>query len=400
MDFGMLPPEVNSARMYAGPGSSPLLTAAAAWDGLAAELRVTAASYDSAISGLMGSWTGPASASMVAAAAPYVAWMNTTAVQSEQTAAQARSAAAAYEAAFAMTVPPPVVAANRSLVASLIATNFLGQNTPAIAAAEAQYGEMWAQDAAAMYGYAASSATATRLTLFQAPQQIGNPAGLVSQAAAAHAATTAAAANTPTTLQEAMTALPQTLQGLASPLSSASSLPSTSTLTSMFNTSMNSLKTVLYPASIVSMMPMRGLSMANMSKSLMSSVGAAAKALPAAGAALSHGVGSGALGSLGTVNLGLGGSPGAVSAGLGRAATVGALSVPQAWSPAQIANPFAAGLPGVGFGSLPSEAAASMGLPPMTPITNMATQGMHGVFTAAPRYGFRPAVLARPPAAG
>jgi len=113
--------------------------------------------------------------------------------------------------------------------------------------------------------------------------------------------------------------------------------------------------------------------------------------------ALSHGVGAGALGPLGTVNLGVGGSPGAVSAGLGRAVTVGALSVPQAWSPAPIANPFAAGLPGVGFGSLPSQAAASMGLPPMTPITNMATQGM---FTAAPRYGFRPAVLARPPAAG
>ncbi|TVS88234.1 PPE family protein [Mycobacterium helveticum] len=397
MDFGMLPPEVNSARMYAGPGSGPLLTAAAAWDGLAAELRVTAASCDSVLSGLVSSWTGPASASMVGAVAPYVAWMNTTAAQSEHSAAQARAAAAAYEAAFAMTVPPQFVAANRSLVMSLIATNFLGQNTPAIAAAEAQYGEMWARDAAAMYGYAGASASASRLTPLQAPQQLGNPAGPVGQTAAVQAATTSAAANTQTTLQEAMSALPQTLQGLASPLSSASFLPSTSTLTSVFNSSMNNLKTVLYPASIVSMMPMRGLSMANMSKSLMSSVGAAAKAIPAAGAALSHGVGAGALGPLGTVNLGVGGSPGAVSAGLGRAVTVGALSVPQAWSPAPIANPFAAGLPGVGFGSLPSQAAASMGLPPMTPITNMATQGM---FTAAPRYGFRPAVLARPPAAG
>jgi PPE-repeat protein len=32
----------------------------------------------------------------------------------------------------------------------LVATNFLGQNTPAIAATEAQYAEMWAQDAAVM----------------------------------------------------------------------------------------------------------------------------------------------------------------------------------------------------------------------------------------------------------
>ncbi|MDD4867529.1 MAG: PPE domain-containing protein, partial [Mycobacterium sp.] len=38
MFFGLLPPEVNSARMYAGPGSGSMLTAAEAWDGLAAQL--------------------------------------------------------------------------------------------------------------------------------------------------------------------------------------------------------------------------------------------------------------------------------------------------------------------------------------------------------------------------
>lgn len=38
LDFGALPPEINSGRMYAGPGSGPLLAAAAAWDALAAEL--------------------------------------------------------------------------------------------------------------------------------------------------------------------------------------------------------------------------------------------------------------------------------------------------------------------------------------------------------------------------
>ena len=98
---------------------------------------------------------GPSSTAMEAAAAPYVAWMSATAGQAEQTAAQAKAAAAAYQAAFAMTVPPPVIAANRTQLASLTATNVFGQNTPAIAATEAQYGEMWAQDAAAMYGYAA-----------------------------------------------------------------------------------------------------------------------------------------------------------------------------------------------------------------------------------------------------
>jgi hypothetical protein len=155
VDFAMLPPEINSARMYGGPGSGPMLAAASAWNGLAAELRSTALCYGSVLSALTGEeWHGPASAAMSAAVAPYVAWMSTTAAQAEQTAAQAESAVAAYEAAFAATVPPPLIAANRAQLAALVATNVLGQNTPAIAATEAQYGEMWAQDAAAMYGYA------------------------------------------------------------------------------------------------------------------------------------------------------------------------------------------------------------------------------------------------------
>jgi PPE-repeat protein len=49
MDFGLLPPEINSGRMYAGPGPGPMLAAAAAWDAPAAELHLTAASYGSAI---------------------------------------------------------------------------------------------------------------------------------------------------------------------------------------------------------------------------------------------------------------------------------------------------------------------------------------------------------------
>ena len=88
MDFGALPPEINSARMYSGPGSGPLMAAATAWDELATELDSTAASYSSVISELTGEdWLGPSSASMAAAAAPYAAWMNTTAAQAEQAAA-------------------------------------------------------------------------------------------------------------------------------------------------------------------------------------------------------------------------------------------------------------------------------------------------------------------------
>ncbi len=200
MDFGALPPEINSARMYSGPGAGPLMAAATAWDELATELNSTAASYSSVISGITSEdWLGPSSASMAAAAAPYAAWMSTTGAQAEQAAAQAMAAASAYEAAFAMTVPPPVIAANRSQTMALIATNILGQNTPAIAASEAQYAEMWAQDGAAMQGYASSSAAASKLRPFTSPPQTTNPAGLAGQAGtvAQTAAPAAAAADPP-----------------------------------------------------------------------------------------------------------------------------------------------------------------------------------------------------------
>ncbi|HSS26130.1 MAG TPA: PPE family protein, partial [Mycobacterium sp.] len=178
LDFGALPPEINSGRMYAGPGSGPMLAAAAAWDVVAAELYSTASSYGSVISNLASGWLGPSSIAMAAAATPYVSWISATAGQAAATGAQAKAAVAAYEAAFAMTVPPPVIAANRALLMMLIATNFFGQNTPAIMATEAQYMEMWAQDAAAMYGYAGASQTASTFTPFMSPLPSTNPAGL------------------------------------------------------------------------------------------------------------------------------------------------------------------------------------------------------------------------------
>ncbi|CAJ1496813.1 PPE family protein [[Mycobacterium] holstebronense] len=204
MDFAFLPPEVNSGRMYTGPGAAPMLAAATAWDALAAELETAAVSYSEAISSLIGhAWSGPTSVAMAAAAAPYVAWLQAVAANAEQTAIQAKVVASAYEAAFAATVPPTVVAANRTLLATLVATNFFGQNTPAIAATEAAYAEMWAQDAVAMYGYAAAAMPASSLPQLEQPPQTTNPAGPGSQSAAvSHAAAGNGQALAQSTLQQ------------------------------------------------------------------------------------------------------------------------------------------------------------------------------------------------------
>ncbi|OBK17294.1 PPE family protein [Mycobacterium asiaticum] len=205
MDFGIYPPEINSGRMYTGPGPGPLLAAAQAWDSLADEMYTAISGYQSAVSELTeGAWTGPSSAAMSAAAGSYVEWLSATAAQAEQTAAQAWTAVAAYEAAFAATVPPPEIAANRSLLAALVATNFLGQNTPAIAATEALYAEMWGQDSLAMYNYAASSAAAAVLTPFSSPDPNTDPAATAGQAVAG-------------TAQDAISVVPQALSAMALP---------------------------------------------------------------------------------------------------------------------------------------------------------------------------------------
>jgi len=194
VDYGALPPEINSGRLYAGPGPGSLLTAAVAWDGLATELHSTAAVYRSVVSGLtVGPWMGPSSTAMAAAADSYVGWLSTTAAQAEQTAGQAKAAASAHGTALAATVPPPLIAANRSLLMALIATNFYGQNSAAIGETELLYAEMWAQDAAAMYGYLNSSAAASALTPFSSPPQTTNPGGQAAQATSVLAATGSAA---------------------------------------------------------------------------------------------------------------------------------------------------------------------------------------------------------------
>jgi PPE-repeat protein len=387
MDFAMLPPEINSGRMYAGPGPGPVLAAAAAWDGLAAELYSAATSYQSVTSGLTaGPWLGPSSASMAAAAAAYVAWMNTTAAQAEQTAAQAKAAAAAYETAFAATVPPPVIAANRSLLMALIATNLLGQNTPAIAATQTQYAEMWAQDAAAMYGYAGSSASATTLTPFTPPAPTTSPGGLAGQAAAVAQAT-------------GTSAVPTALQGLASPLPSTSGAAS-SGLTGILQ-SLGLSSPLGYADGAVSS---AGLAVSSGAWRSASDADAAMLAADDQMTSMDDQV----MGALGQVTGmegrimnrfdQLGAVRTAVSAGVGQAASVGALSVPQAWTAAAPAIRLASvPLPATSLSAAPEVFADSLGsLFSGMPLASMAGRAIVGTVSLDRREHLGATTHARP----
>jgi PPE-repeat protein len=207
MFYGAFPPEFNSGRMYTGPGSESMLAAAAAWDDLATELQSAASSYSAVISSLStGPWTGPSSIAMASAVTPYLAWMQQTAAQAHQAASQATEAASAYQTAFASTVPPGVIAANRSFLAQLLATNIFGQNTSEIATTEAQYGEFWAQDGEAMDTYFASSATASNsLAAFAPAPKTTSDSGPAQQASAVSLATGNSAGNAAAAVNAAAT---------------------------------------------------------------------------------------------------------------------------------------------------------------------------------------------------
>lgn len=325
MDFGILPPEINSGRMYAGEGSGSMLAAASAWDGLATQLYSAAASYEAVISNLISGWQGPSSAAMAAAAAPYADWMNATAAHAEQAASRARAAAAAYDAAFIATVPPAAIAENRSRLASLVATNALGQNTAAIAATEAEYGQIWAQDAAAMYSYAGSSATASQVTPFRPPPQTTNPGGTAGQAGAVAQAAGAAPANAQSTLSQLVSTTPRALQGLASP--AASPAPDPSSLATWLN-NLNSTPLARIAANVEFVT--KGIRPVN--DTLLSiSLGLVATARTWSDTAVElEGPLFAALGSS-THAMGAAGAS-AVSAGVGSAGLAGALSVPPSWA--------------------------------------------------------------------
>jgi PPE-repeat protein len=289
-----------------------MLAAATAWDELANELHTTAANFESLISALTSEpWLGPSSASVVAAAAPQVAWLSATASQATQASAQAKAAATAYESAYAMTVHPSVVAANRAQLTSLVATNLVGQNTPAIASTEVAYGEMWAQDVAAMYSYAGESQAASQVTPFAPPQQTTNQGGVTAQGAATAQAAGTSAGHT----QSAMSAVPNALQTLTSSSSGTSELSEFSNPYDVISLGSSLL------GNGVGLIGMSGAA-GFISHAESKITGTAVSAPGPSGPAPPEGVASAPRPSE------------MVSAGMGRADSLGRLSVPQGWTSA------------------------------------------------------------------
>ncbi|MGC2345939.1 MAG: PPE family protein [Mycobacterium sp.] len=391
MSFMMFPPEINSGLMYSGAGSAPLMAAASAWDELAADLEATAASYQTVIGQLTGStWLGPTSARMAAATAPFVDWLAGTAGQAAETGAQAKLAAAAYEGAFSATVPPAVVAANRSLLAALVATNFLGQNTPAIAATEAQYMEMWFQDGLTMDTYATTSQQAVVLPQ-QTPAPTTSDGGTSANTAAAAQSTTNSASgigSLGTDLESLLTngigswgtdlgllltnGLTNVLGDLGVPTSLSSPIVSALTSTGLGSTTSSILPIQgVYYATMFASMPAKMLISMSNSMSASQAMQAGNQAMLADVSSLVDAKMKAMLASISGQMRGFGST---ISAQLASAHKLGGLSIPNGW--AQAAPEMTRAAPVLPATSI-SPANASAGLP-NSPFTQALMGAMNG----------------------
>ncbi|GJP04789.1 putative PPE family protein PPE61 [Mycobacterium marinum] len=373
--------------MYTGPGSASLRAAAASWNSISVELHSAAESYRAMIADLTSfQWLGPSSAAMIASMLPYVEWLEATAVQAGHSAMQASAAAAAYEQAFAMTVPPPAIVANRTELAGLIATNFFGQNTAAIAANEAEYAEMWATDATAMTSYSTTSAAARALTPFTSPHQTTNPAGLGAQSAAVANSTANVAADSGNWLGNLIDAIGVALLPIAPELSAIliplgeliNMIPFPSFLADDF-TILDGL--LAFYATIGSMQNIQsmgsGIIGTDDTLGLIPHAAAAAADAPNALAALG---GEPALGA----------ELGPIAAELTSGNRIGQMSVPPSWTEPKVTTIKA--LQATPLTTLPTDEVPASGIPGM-PGMAMTGTGRGGV---APRYGVRLTVMTRP----
>jgi PPE-repeat protein len=204
MSFITLPPEITSALIHSGPGAGSWLVASRAWERLGTDLEDSVRDYAPVLSSLTEAWHGPSAAAMTQAVGPYVTWLRTTAQQCQQLSSSAQVAAAAFGSTLASVVHPSVVTANRAQLLHLLATNAFGMNLPAIAATEAQYQEMWANNSSAIFRYQAASAQALPVSQFTSPPTITTATGAAAQASAVPA--TASTAATPASILSSLEA--------------------------------------------------------------------------------------------------------------------------------------------------------------------------------------------------
>lgn len=158
-EWGALPPDVNSARFWLGPGASTFFASAAQLEALAGMLMGVLGGHEGVAAALAGSWAAPTGEIAIAANQPYATWLATVFGMLQHAAMSIQSAGTAFETNKAATPTPLEVEENQTEHVTLQANNFLGLLTPLIIANRTRYfSDMWVRSASNMYSYAAASA--------------------------------------------------------------------------------------------------------------------------------------------------------------------------------------------------------------------------------------------------
>lgn len=178
------PPEVNSGRWEAGTGPETWMAASAVWTSFAEIVSTATASLMGEIAMMTGSTlTGMTSVSMMASSVPFFGWLAHMESTALMHALACATVAQSWGQCTAGIIPLPVVNQNRITEASLQASNIFGQNSPAIAELDREYGQFWTQDGASMMVYDTAVSLATAPKMVMPPPMLANLAGGAGQMA-------------------------------------------------------------------------------------------------------------------------------------------------------------------------------------------------------------------------
>lgn len=159
--WGASTPEMNAGVLETGSTSATWAAASAAWMGLASTTLATMGITGSQMVASTTTMSGVRSMTHAAATPPFLAWLGSMAGIAFKQAAIAAVVAESYGVARSSMIPSVQSINNRVREAAAEASNIFGQNTPLIAALNAEYGAYTMQNAAigSTYGEVITAAT-------------------------------------------------------------------------------------------------------------------------------------------------------------------------------------------------------------------------------------------------
>jgi PPE-repeat protein len=179
-DAAGFPPEINYTLMTTGDLGASLMSAGAAHQSLADMLlaEMLQMGFNTSSTAAV-SWQGPGGQMMQISAGEFIAILEAASIWIQTASQQALEVVSAHQAAVQAMIPAEVSLTNRATQHALVMTNFMGFNTPAINALDAQYGGFWINNAGqrSVFGSVVSMALGLLATPAPLSPSAPNPAG-------------------------------------------------------------------------------------------------------------------------------------------------------------------------------------------------------------------------------